>query len=264
MLGKVAIVTGGASGIGESIVRLFVKHGAKVCIADVQDDLGQQLCASLGAEDVRFVHCDVTAEEDVSRAVDVAVDAFGRLDIMVNNAGTSGPPGPDIRDVPLAAFERVVDVNVKGVFLGMKHAARAMVPRRSGAIVSLGSVASAAAGVGTHAYAASKHAVVGLTQNVAAEVGKHGVRVNCVSPYAVPTGLALAHLPAEERTGDALEGFRALAGRNANLKGVELTVKDVAEAVVFLASEEARYISGVNLMVDGGFSCVNHSFRVFT
>ncbi|VFQ96641.1 unnamed protein product [Cuscuta campestris] len=267
LLGKVAVVTGGASGIGESIVRLFHKHGAKVVIADIQDHLALQLCGSLGAdssEGPRFVHCDVTVEDDVSRAVDFAVDAFGALDIMVNNAGTSGPPVPDIRDFRLSTFESVLDVNVKGVFLGMKHAARAMIPLGGGgSIVSLGSVASAAAGVGTHAYTASKHAVLGLTQNVAAEVGKHGIRVNCVSPYAVPTGLALAHLPEEERTAGMMEGFRALTGRNANLRGVELTARDVADAVVFLASDEARYISGVNLMVDGGFSCVNHTFRVF-
>lgn len=110
----------------------------------------------------------------------------------------------------------------------------------------------------------SIHAVLGLTKNVAAELGNHGIRVNCVSPYAVPTGLALAHLPEDERTEDALVGFRNFAEANANLKVMELTAEDVANAVVFLASDEARYISGANIMIDGGdFTSINHSLRVF-
>ncbi|XP_025886574.1 (+)-borneol dehydrogenase 2 isoform X2 [Solanum lycopersicum] len=264
LLGKVALVTGGATGIGESIVRLFHKHGAKVCIADIQDEVGQHVCETLGNDqNVCFIHCDVTVEADISNAVDFTVQKFGTLDIMVNNAGLSGPPIGDIREYELSVFENVLDVNLKGTFLGMKHAARIMIPLKKGAIVSLCSVASAIGGVGPHGYTASKYAVLGLTQNVAAELGKHGVHVNCVSPYAVPTGLALAHLPEDEKTDDAMEGFRDFAARNANLQGVELTVDDVANAVLFLASDESRYISGHNLMVDGGFSCVNHSLRVF-
>ncbi|ESR41484.1 hypothetical protein CICLE_v10012415mg [Citrus x clementina] len=128
---------------------------------------------------------------------------------------------------------------------------------------SLRSVAGAIGGLGPHAYTGSKHAVLGLNKNVAAELGKYGIRVNCVSPYAVATGLALAHLPEEERTEDAMVGFRNFVARNANMQGTELTANDVANAVLFLASDEARYISGTNLMVDGGFTSVNHSLRVF-
>ncbi|KAL0375519.1 UNVERIFIED_CONTAM: Xanthoxin dehydrogenase [Sesamum calycinum] len=232
LLGRVALVTGGAAGIGESIVRLFHKHGAKVCIADIQDDLGQRICESLGGSpDISFCHCDVTIEDDVKNAVDVTVDRFGTLDIMVNNAGIAGPPRPDIREVELSLFEQIFDVNVKGVFIGMKHAARIMIPAKKGSIISLASVASAVAGVGTHAYTGSKHAVV-------------------------------AYLPEEERTEDVLTGFRRFAEANANLQGIELTTEDVANAVLFLASDEARYISGDNLMVDGGFGSSNHSLRV--
>lgn len=262
--GKVALVTGGATGIGESIVRLFHKHGAKVCIADVQDNLGHQVLESLGGEpSVSYVHCDVTLEDDVRRAVDATVSKFGTVDVMVNNAGTSGPPCSDIRNVELSDFEKVFDLNVKGVFIGMKHAARIMIPQRSGVIVSISSVCSVIGGLGPHAYTGSKHAVVGLTQNVAAELGKHGIRVNCVSPYAVATGLAVAHLHEEERTEDAMMGFRSFVAKNANLEGVELTTGDVANAVLFLASDDARYVSGLNLMVDGGFTCSNHTLRVF-
>lgn len=260
--GKVALVTGGASGIGESIVRLFHRHGAKVCVVDIQDDLGQRLCETIGG-DTCFYHCDVTIEDDVRAAVDFAVEKFGVLDIMINNAGLTGPPCPDIRNVDMSAFEKVFDVNVKGSFLGMKHAARIMIPLKKGSIVSISSVASAIGGLGPHAYTGSKHAVLGLTKSVAAELGVHGIRVNCVSPYAVATPLAFAHLPEEERTEDTRASFLAFVGKNANLQGVELTSNDVANSVMFLASDEAKYISGANLMVDGGFTCVNHSLRVF-
>nr|DAD29437.1 TPA_asm: hypothetical protein HUJ06_030905 [Nelumbo nucifera] len=182
---------------------------------------------------------------------------------MVNNAGISGRPSADIRIVEISEFEKVFDVNVKGVFIGMKHAARIMIPRSKGSIISLASVASAIGGLGPHPYTGSKHAVVGLTKSVAAELGAHRIRVNCVSPYAVATNLALAHMPEAERTEDAWAGFRAFTARNANLEGMELTVDDVAHAVLYLASDEARYISGLNLMVDGGFACTNHSLRVF-
>ncbi|KAI3445281.1 hypothetical protein Pfo_001946 [Paulownia fortunei] len=259
LLGKVALVTGGASGIGESIVRLFLRHGAKVCVADIQDDIGQRLCEGLGGGlDVSFCHCDVAIEDDVKRAVDHTVDKFGTLDIMVNNAGQMGPPRLDIRDFELSLFEQIFDVNVKGVFLGMKHAARIMIPAKKGSIISICSVAGVVGGIGHHAYASSKHAVLGLTRNVAAEVGKHGIRVNCVSPYVVATSLPLSQIPEE-----AMASFRYAVGSNANLQGVELTADDVANAVVFLSSDEARYISGANLMIDGGFTSVNHSFRVF-
>ncbi|CAJ2638964.1 unnamed protein product [Trifolium pratense] len=265
LLGKVAVVTGGASGIGESIVRLFHTHGAKVCIADVQDDLGQKLCDSLGGDpaNIYFIHCDVAVETDVSDAVHSTVGKFGTLDIMVNNAGISGAPCPDIRNVDMSEFDKVFNINVKGVFHGMKHAAHFLIPKKSGSIISLASVATTLGGLGPHAYTGSKHAVWGITKNVAAELGNYGIRVNCVSPYCVATGLALAHLPEDERTEDAMAGFRSFVGKNANLQGVELTADDVANAVLFLASDDAKYISGENLMVDGGFTRSNHSLRVF-
>lgn len=263
--GKVALVTGGATGIGEAIVRLFMEHGAKVCIADIQDEAGQQLRDALGgdAQGAMFVHCDVTSEEDVSRAVDAAAERFGALDVMVNNAGVTGTKVTDIRNVDFAEARRVLDVNVHGVFLGMKHAARAMIPRKRGSIVSLASVASAIGGTGPHVYTASKHAVVGLTKSVAAELGRHGVRVNCVSPYAVPTALSMPHLPQGARADDALKDFLAFVGGEANLKGVDAMPEDVAQAVLYLASDEARYVSAVNLMVDGGFTAVNNNLRAF-
>lgn len=245
-------------------MRLFHGHGAKICIADIQDDLGKNVCESLGdGADVSYCHCNVTIEDDVKHAVDSTVDKFGTLDIIVNNAGITGPPCSDIREYDLSILDQTFDINVKGVFAGMKHAARIMIPKKKGSIISICSVCAAVGGLGPHAYVGSKHAVLGLTENVAAELGKHGIRVNCVSPYGIATNLAVAHLPEHERTEDAWDGFRKFIARNANLQGVELTTDDVANAVVFLASDEARYISGANLMVDGGFASSNHSLGVF-
>ncbi|RCV40301.1 hypothetical protein SETIT_9G041900v2 [Setaria italica] len=262
--GKVALVTGGASGIGETIVRLFKNHGAKVCIADIQDEAGQKLRDALGGgDDVMFVHCDVTVEEDVSAAVDAVAQRFGALDVMVNNAGITGSKVTDIRNVDFAEVRKVFDINVHGVFMGMKHAARVMIPRKRGSIVSLASVASVIGGMGPHAYTASKHAVAGLTKSVAGELGRHGVRVNCVSPYAVPTALSMPHLPKGARADDAVKDFLAFAGGAANLKGVDLMPEDVAEAVLYLASDEAKYVSALNLVVDGGFTSVNHDMKQF-
>ncbi|RLN42697.1 zerumbone synthase-like [Panicum miliaceum] len=243
--GEVALVTGGATGIGEAIVRLFREHGAKVCIADIQDEAGRQLRDALGGGDVAmFVHCDVTVEEDVSAAVDAVAERFGALDVMVNNAGVTGSKVADIRDVDLAEARRVFDIN-------------------AGSIVSLASVASVGGGMGPHAYTASKHAVAGLTKSVAAELGRHGVRVNCVSPYAVPTALAMPHLSQGAHADDALKDFLAFVGGEANLKGVDLMPRDVAEAVLYLASDEARYVSALNLVVDGGFTAVNNAMKQF-
>ncbi|GJY92198.1 glucose/ribitol dehydrogenase [Tanacetum coccineum] len=222
------------------MARLFVKHGAKVVIADIQDELGQHVCEDIGLDKAIYVHCDVTIESDVENAVDLALAKFGKLDIMINNAAIVDDVKPNILDNDLSTFERIMRVNVTGVFLGTKHAARAMIPARSGNIITLGSVSGSVGGIISHSYTSSKHAIVGLTNNTAAELGQYGIRVNCLSPHFIPApstkNLINSHPDKYTKV-------------YSNLKGAALDADDVAQAALFLASDEAKYMSGHNLLL---------------
>ncbi|XP_027349285.1 secoisolariciresinol dehydrogenase-like [Abrus precatorius] len=255
--GKVALITGGASGIGKRTAEVFAEHGAKVVIADIQDELGHSVAQSIGSSTCLYVHCDVTDENQVKSAVDKAVETYGKLDIMFNNAGIADPNKSRIIDNDKADFERVLSVNVTGVFLGIKHAAQAMIPARSGSIISTASISSYLGGAASHAYCCAKHAVVGLTKNAAVELGQFGIRVNCLSPYCLATPLATKFVGATD------EDLENVMNSLANLKGVTLKADDVANAALYFASDDSRYVSGHNLLIDGGFSIVNPSFHMF-
>ncbi|MED6211637.1 hypothetical protein PIB30_075652 [Stylosanthes scabra] len=249
---KVAIITGGARGIGAGTAKLFHQHGAKVIIADVQDELGISLCKSL-TKNIDYVHCDVTSEQDVKNVVDFAVSKHGHLDIMFNNAGTSGEPFKRPLEVSTAEdFKRVLEVNVFGAFLGAKHAARVMVEgQRGGVILFTSSICSVIGGQAKPAYTTSKHAVVGLMKDLCVELGPHGIRVNCIAPGGVATAMMNDWMKMER------EGTEALLRSIEVLKGSVIKEEDVAEAAVYLSSDEGRFISGVNLVVDGGYTSTN-------
>ncbi|CAN6461077.1 unnamed protein product [Victoria cruziana] len=263
--GRVAMVTGGASGFGLAASKLFHRHGAKVFIADIQDDPGLQVCRELSADGdhvvPKYVRCDVTEEDDIRRAVDTAIEEHGRLDVMFSNVGIPEVdiPMPGLADYDISTFDRIMKTNVVGMFLAAKHAARAMIPAKQGSIILTGSCASLMAGIGGHGYCTSKHALVGLTKSLAAELGKHGIRANCISPYA-------AFTPGSARlTGLDEPEFDQWANQYSNLKGLPLKVNDIAEAALYLAGDESKYISGHNLVIDGGFSVSDstcNSFRV--
>jgi xanthoxin dehydrogenase len=243
---KVAIITGAASGIGAGTARLFVDEGASVVIADFQADAGQALSDELG-DRARFIKADVTREDDVAAAVDLAVREFGRLDCIINNAGIIGAIGP-IGDTTAEAWDATIAILLRGVFLGMKHAARVMIPQKSGCILSVSSSAGLMGGLGPHAYTAAKHAVVGLTKSVASELSKHGIRVNAVAPGSMVTAMSSAVV-----TGDPTnENDTAAALEETSPLGIAGLPIDTANGLLYLASDEARYVTGHTLVIDAG------------
>lgn len=248
LAGRVAVITGGAGGIGEGTVRRFHAEGAKVVIADVQEEAGTALARELGPDTV-FVRTDVTREEDVAAAVDTAVERFGRLDVMFNNAGVMGALGP-IDKTRLADADLTVAINLRGVLCGMKHAARVMKPRRSGVIISTSSPAALMGGVGAHVYSAVKAAVIGLSNSVAAELRPYGIRVNTIVPGAVVSAMT-----AQLVAGDAgdIDGAMRVMGKTAAM-GRPLLPEDVAAGVLYLASDDAALVTGVVLPVDAGMT----------
>ena len=247
--GKVAAITGAASGFGAATARLFVAEGCKVALGDIQEEAGAAVAAELGDAAV-FTRCDVTAEEDVANLVDTAVSAFGKLDIMFNNAGIVGAVGP-IDSTPADEWKATLDILLNGVFYGVKHAARVMKPQESGAIVSMSSTAGILGGLGPHTYTAAKHAVVGLTKSAGAELCRFGIRVNCISPAGMATPMV-----ANVSTGDpaAIEETKRNLAAASPLKGRPGLAEDVANAALWLASDESGYTNGHTLTTDAGMT----------
>jgi NAD(P)-dependent dehydrogenase (short-subunit alcohol dehydrogenase family) len=242
----VVLITGALTGIARATAVAYAKEGAKLVVSGRHDDAGASLVAELraaGAE-AEFVRADVRHEEDVSALVDAAVSRFGRLDIAVNAAGTEGKPGPAVEQTT-ESYAATFDTNVLGTILSMKHELRVMQAQGKGSIVNISSTFGHEGGAGASIYAASKHAVEGLTKSVALEVGTLGVRVNAVAPGPIQTGML------DRFTGGA-EVKAYLATLNAQKRIGE--PDEVAKAILYIASDAASFVTGHILTVDGGKS----------
>ncbi|MFK4100329.1 SDR family NAD(P)-dependent oxidoreductase [Streptomyces sp. NPDC019531] len=243
---KIAVVTGGTGGLGHATVVRLLEDGARVVVADVDADAGRSLAEELGT-DVRFRRTDVADPEQVRELVDFTVSEFGGLHLMVNNAGISGTMHAGLLDEDFADFHRVLSVNLLGVMAGTQAAARHMKAGGGGSIVNVSSVGGIQAGPGVLSYRASKAAVIHFTKCAAMDLAEYGVRVNCVAPGGIPTGLVASATGDDEMTRrirahmEAVQPLRRLG-----------TARDVAEAVAYLGGDHALHVTGTVLTVDGG------------
>lgn len=245
LAGQVAVVTGAASGIGESTARLFAAEGAAVVVADINVERGEGLAAELitGGGRAVFVRTDVSREEDVARAVQSAVSNFGRLDIMVNNAGVVGAIG-SLLHTEASDWKATISILLDSVFYGTKHAARQMVEQHYGVILSLSSIAGVMGGQGPHAYTAAKHGVVGLTVSAASELAPFGIRVNAVAPAVTIT-------PLIELVRGGREAALDYAARISPLGSAQMP-EEIAQTLLFLAGPGAAHITAQTVVVDSG------------
>jgi len=249
--GKTAIITGGGSGIGAATVRKFVSEGARVLIADIQIDKAEALASELGSASAACA-VDVCNESEVKAMIESAAQKFGGLDVIYNNAGFGGVSG-DIDATDMGEpYERTVDAMLKGVIMGMKYAAGIMKAQRSGVILSTASVAGVCAGYGPHVYSAVKAAVINLTRSVAQELGHHNIRVNAICPGGTATPIFAGQLALGGNVNYA-EAVKPLLAMMQPIPRAGVP-EDIANAACFLASEEASFINGHALVVDGGLT----------
>jgi NAD(P)-dependent dehydrogenase (short-subunit alcohol dehydrogenase family) len=248
--GKVAIITGGASGIGAATARRLADEGASVIVADIQGDVAELVAKEIG-DSARAIRTDVSREDDVAAAVDLAVTEFGRLDLMFANAGVFGAYGP-IHTADMAAIDATLAIDLRGVFVCMKHAARVMLPQQSGVIVATTSPAAVTGGVGNHAYSAAKAGIQGLMRSVAAELRPHNIRVNAVMPGAIVSAMTADLVVGDASAIDAVT--EALTAGAVNQRpGLP---SDLAAAISYLASDDAAFVTGHTLVVDGGYTSI--------
>lgn len=254
LAGKVAIITGGASGIGAGIVERFLAEGAQVVVGDIDPERGNALAANLGSQAI-FRQADTADPSQVGELVSFTVQQFGGLDVMVNNAGISSKMYRSFLDDDLADFHRVMAVNVLGVMAGTRDAARKMATSGGGSIINISSIGGIQAGGGVMTYRASKAAVIQFTKSAAIELAHHDIRVNCIAPGNIPTPILASS--AMDMGPEELERFeRAIreqmrADRPLQREG---TPDDVAEAALYFAGERSRYVTGTVLPIDGGTS----------
>ncbi|MFI5720317.1 SDR family NAD(P)-dependent oxidoreductase [Nocardia sp. NPDC051750] len=252
LAGKVAVITGGASGLGSAMVERFVAEGARVVVGDIDVEAGQALADRCG-EGALFRRTDVGEPEQIAQLVDLAVERFGGLHIICNNAGISGTMHKSILDDDFADFHRVMSVNVLGVMTGTRLAARHMTENGGGSIINLSSVGGVQAGGGVMTYRASKAAVIHFTKSAAIELAQHDIRVNCIAPGNIPTDLLAkaSSTMSPEKAERMTRAMREMMNRDRPLPR-EGTPEDVAEAAVYFAGERSRYLTGTVLAVDGG------------
>lgn len=256
LAGKVAIITGATSGIGARTAEMFVSEGAQVVIAGRRQERGERLARALGAR-ASFVRTDVTVEADIEHMIAHAVDRFGGLDCLINNAGRSSQYAA-FTEVDLEQFDAVIAVHVRAVLAGIKHAARVMAAQGSGSIINVTSVNGSRAGLGGHYYSAAKAATIHLTRCAAVELGEKGIRVNSLSPGMTVTGafgkyLGMTPDEADDHPECAAAAIGAVLPRYQPLQRV-IRTEDIARAALFLASDASRMITGQDLVVDGGIS----------
>jgi 3alpha(or 20beta)-hydroxysteroid dehydrogenase len=241
--GKVALITGGARGMGKSHVRHFVAEGARVILGDVLDDRGMHVAAGLGEQSCRYIHHDVTSETEWAAAVAAAVDTFGRLDVLVNNAGVL--KFARIADMTLADFRQILEVNAIGCWLGMKAVIGPMTAAGGGSIVNISSIEGFTGAAGLSAYSASKFAIRGMTKVAARELGEFGIRVNSVHPGGVLTSMTLSQAGTYEQTDG--EAFVKSMPLSRFAEPVE-----ISRLVAYLASDDSSYSTGSEFIADGG------------
>jgi len=248
--GRRTVITGAASGIGEATARLFVAEGASVVLADMDADRGARIAAELGAQ-ARFVPVDVAEEGAVERAIEESVATFGGLDCIFNNAGNPGSLGR-IEDVAAESFDRTVAVHLRGVFLGIRAAARVMRPQGHGSIINTASVAGLTANAAGHDYSAAKAAIIALTRTTANELGEDGVRVNAICPGGIATSIfgRAAGLDAEAAQ-ETIGLMEAVLSDVAPMRRSGQPV-DIAECALWLASAGSSFVNGQAIAVDGG------------
>ncbi|MBX9918793.1 MAG: glucose 1-dehydrogenase, partial [Mycolicibacterium frederiksbergense] len=252
LAGKVAVITGGASGLGEGLVRRFAAEGARVVFGDVDVARGKAVVDELGSATV-FLASDVTDMSQIAALVDTAVAEFGGLHVMVNNAGISGTMHRRFLDDDLADFDAIMRINLRAVMAGTRDAARHMAENGGGSIINLTSIGGIQAGGGVQTYRASKAAVIQFTKSVAIELAHHEIRVNAIAPGNIRTAIVRKSAAGEDR--EHVEEFEAKIRaqmRNDRPLKREGTVDDVAEAALYFATDRSRYVTGTILPIDGG------------
>ncbi len=254
LAGRVAIVTGGTSGIGAAVAEMFVREGARVMLAARRQSEGENVANRLGAA-ADFRRTDVSDENDVRSLLDDTLVRFGRVDCLVNGAGTPGLM-TGIAETTVEHFDAIMAVHVRGAMLCMKHAAPAMLRQRSGSIINVASVSGHRAGFSAHSYSAAKAALIQLTRSVAAELGEHGIRVNSISPGPIVTGIfgkaaGVGDADADRGSPAVQAVFERLLPRIQPIPRAGLP-EDVAQVALFLASDAAGMVNGQDLGVDGG------------